>query len=324
MDGRKFLDALKKFFKGVWEVLKYYVPIICVKIWEGLKFLGRGIAKGAVAFSRWFKRYLRKMIKQTRKGDYSMVIYSAVTLIVAIVLIVLLVNAVGGKKNKKTKTKLTTEAITTEDPEIAKRKEMISQAKKLYQDNQAFLILVNDSHMADSAYSFEHHTLNCGKDIDKRMLDNLKNMLSACNSNGHEYNIISAYRDRNSQQALYEETVAGIVKAEGCTQDQAIQAAKSKVQNAGCSEHETGLAIDISSVNTKTLDQYVAEEGTNQWLMQNSYKYGFIVRYPADKVSITGVSFEPWHYRYVGVETATFIYNNNLCLEEFYDLVNAQ
>lgn len=81
----------------------------------------------------------------------------------------------------------------------------------------------------------------------------------------------------------------------------------------GTSEHQIGLAVDIS-----------VEDGSGQaasdvwqWLRENSYKYGFILRYPEDKTDITGISYEPWHYRYVGKETAEEIYRQGVCLEEY-------
>jgi D-alanyl-D-alanine carboxypeptidase len=111
------------------------------------------------------------------------------------------------------------------------------------------------------------------------------------------------------------------VAAEGLSQEEATTKAYETVHPAGCSEHETGLALDLTASDTYTLDEYVAEDATNQWLMDNCYQYGFILRYPTDKVAYTGIDYEPWHFRYVGVEAATFMHDNNLCLEEFYNLL---
>lgn len=84
-------------------------------------------------------------------------------------------------------------------------------------------------------------------------------------------------------------------------------------QKPGCSEHQTGLCFDVTAENVngfETTSQY-------KWLRANAHKYGFIQRYPANKASVTGISYEPWHYRYVGVEAATYIRNNNITLEEY-------
>lgn len=322
MDWQKVLDVIKRFFIGVWEVLKYYVPIIIGKIWEGLKWLGRKLVILGKKLRKWFKRYVKLLVKQTKKGDYSILIYSALAIVAFILVIVLIGHAVGGgKKGKKSTTEVSTEEITTEDPAIAAHNQLVSEATTIYQNNQALLILVNSANPLDENYTFEHHTLNCGKDIDARALEDLKNMLTACNEAGNEYNIVSGYRDRTAQQALVDEEVARIVAAEGISQEEATAKALTTVQAAGCSEHETGLALDITGLNTNTLDEYVAEDATNQWLINNSYQYGFILRYPSDKAAITGIDYEPWHFRYVGVEAATFMHNNNLCLEEFHGLL---
>lgn len=90
-----------------------------------------------------------------------------------------------------------------------------------------------------------------------------------------------------------------------------------KVMPGNRSEHTTGLAIDILSEAHEQADDEFADTQEGQWLAENAHKYGFILRYPKDKEHITGVIFEPWHYRYVGVDAATEMYEKNLCLEEY-------
>ena len=85
----------------------------------------------------------------------------------------------------------------------------------------------------------------------------------------------------------------------------------------GTSEHQLGLALDIVDVSYQQLDTEQENTPVQQWLMKNSWKYGFVLRYPADKSDITGIIYEPWHYRYVGKEAAAEIYENKLCLEEY-------
>lgn len=118
--------------------------------------------------------------------------------------------------------------------------------------------------------------------------------------------VVSGYRTQKKQQQLYDDKVAGYRK-EGNSQSEAEELAKQGVSVPGYSEHQIGLAVDI---NGATYDLYF-------WLQENSYKYGFIYRYPGDKTDITGVAEEVWHYRYVGVEAATEMYEKGLCLEEY-------
>jgi len=97
-----------------------------------------------------------------------------------------------------------------------------------------------------------------------------------------------------------------------------------KVLPGSCSEHATGLALDIFSENDQTADSSFGQTTEGKWLAENAWKYGFIQRYPADKEHITGVIYEPWHYRYVGKEHAEKIYRSGLCLEEYLDKLPQQ
>ena len=94
-----------------------------------------------------------------------------------------------------------------------------------------------------------------------------------------------------------------------------------QVMPAGHSEHETGLALDITARGNDKLDESQAAEKEIQWLHENCWKYGFILRYPKDKEAVTGISYEPWHFRYVGREAAEYLYENRLTLEEFWELI---
>ncbi len=116
---------------------------------------------------------------------------------------------------------------------------------------------------------------------------------------------VSTYRSYEYQEKLYNNYVKndGFYYAETCS------------ARPGHSEHQTGLAVDISDL---TLD-YDNFENTKEfiWMKNNSYKYGFILRYPKASFHITGFKYEPWHYRYVGIDIATYIHNHNITLEEY-------
>ena len=118
--------------------------------------------------------------------------------------------------------------------------------------------------------------------------------------------VVSGFRTREKQQLLYDQKVCKY-RNQGYPDREARELAEQWVALPGQSEHHTGLAVDI---NGATYDLYF-------WLQENSYKYGFIFRYPGNKTEITGVSEEVWHYRYVGVEAATEMYEKGLCLEEY-------
>lgn len=152
-------------------------------------------------------------------------------------------------------------------------------------------------------------TTPTGYEVDARIYDDYMAMISAMRNDGLSPYLNSAFRTNDYQQMLYTNKVNQYISY-GYSRSQAQELAAQWVAPPGTSEHELGLAVDIS-MNTSDSDAIHA------WLQKNAYKYGFILRYTADKLSITGVNAEPWHYRYVGKEYAEMIRNSGLCLEEF-------
>jgi D-alanyl-D-alanine carboxypeptidase len=135
--------------------------------------------------------------------------------------------------------------------------------------------------------------------------ENFEKMASDMKKIGLSIRATSAYRSYDTQVSLYNEDVASGGKTYADTY----------TARAGHSEHQTGLAIDV-----KKGTNYSSFEGTEeyQWMIKNAHKYGFILRYPKDKTNITGYGFESWHFRYVGNETAKYIYEHNITLDEYY------
>ena len=123
--------------------------------------------------------------------------------------------------------------------------------------------------------------------------------------------INNAYRSKNEQTQIFENKMKAY-KNEGYSEENAYKQTTLTVQVPGYSEHETGLAIDFSNEG-----HYDENEKMWEWLKNNAYKYGFILRYPEDKYEITKIDYEPWHYRYVGKKAAKDITNKNLTLEEY-------
>ena len=107
--------------------------------------------------------------------------------------------------------------------------------------------------------------------------------------------------------------------AEGPVIQQADERAAQVVARPGTSEHNLGLACDIVALDYQNLDDGYAETPEAKWLYENCAKYGFILRYPPDKEDITGVIYEPWHFRYVGEQAAQEIMQRGICLEEYLE-----
>ncbi len=121
----------------------------------------------------------------------------------------------------------------------------------------------------------------------------------------------SGYRTPEKQQSLMDEKIGELVN-EGYSQTDAEQEALKWVNRVGYSEHQSGLAVDINADGIHSAGYEVYD-----WLAQNAWRYGFILRCPEDKTAVTGTGYEPWHYRYVGVENAQAITESGLCLEEY-------
>lgn len=150
--------------------------------------------------------------------------------------------------------------------------------------------------------------------VDYRVVDALSDMLEA----GSEYGlwVCSGYRSYDTQTTLYEREVAEW-ESYGYSYEEALDLAATVVARPGTSEHHTGLAVDLLHSECWDLVEEWEDSEAFDWMVNNCYKYGFILRYPKEKQDITGVIYEPWHYRYVGVEAATYIMQNGITLEEY-------
>jgi D-alanyl-D-alanine carboxypeptidase len=175
------------------------------------------------------------------------------------------------------------------------------------------LILVNRWNKIPENYTIDLIEVPGGEKVDKRIYEPLMKMLEDAKEEnwGKEPLIVSGYRTNENQKELYDDKIKSY-KNKGYSKEKAKEEAEKWVSVPGYSEHQLGLAVDI---NGATYDLYF-------WLQENSHKYGFIYRYPAGKTEITGINEEVWHYRYVGVEVATEIYKQNLCLEEYLQMNN--
>lgn len=182
--------------------------------------------------------------------------------------------------------------------------------------NQWELLLVNSENKIPEDYNIELEKVEANQYVDKRIDKDLRNMLNDARKVGLDPIICSSYRTIEKQTELYNKKVKEYIKR-GYGNKKAKEIAAKWVAIPGTSEHQTGLAVDIVSKKYQILNERQADTETQQWLMENCYDYGFILRYPKEKNNITKITYEPWHYRYVGRENAKKIKENNLCLEEY-------
>ena len=173
-------------------------------------------------------------------------------------------------------------------------------------------VLVNKLHEIPKGWKPDdlEDVIDCHQQLRHEANEAYTKFYQAAKAKGIAIYTISGYREPETQQLYWDNSV----KVFG--EEHAIQ------YNAypRRSEHELGLCVDISyTTEGDRLSEKVADSALGKFIESDAYKYGFILRYPQDKVRITGYSYEPWHIRYVGVDLATKLHNENITLEEYYE-----
>lgn len=178
------------------------------------------------------------------------------------------------------------------------------------------LTLVNPWNPLPDDWTVDLVTLDDGHRVDSRCYEAYMEMINACKAAGYSPVNCSSYRTQETQQSLYDNKVQRLISS-GMSEDEAKAEAAKAVAIPGTSEHQLGLAVDLVDANMQDLTSAQESTETQKWLMANSWRYGFIHRYPNGKTDITGIIYEPWHYRYVGKDAAQEIFNRDITLEEY-------
>lgn len=186
-----------------------------------------------------------------------------------------------------------------------------------------YLLLVNRSHPLTKEYRPETRSIGNGIKVDVRIYEPLRAMLNAGNSQGCSLLVCSGYRSYERQVELYEEDVAKYQRR-GYSYERACELTEETLLPPGTSEHQAGLAVDIVATTRQVLDSDFENTTEGKWLASHAHEYGFILRYPKDKAEITKINYEPWHFRYVGVEAATEIHELGCCLEEYIEILKGR
>ena len=183
---------------------------------------------------------------------------------------------------------------------------------KIIENPDDILVLVNknnqllNSYIPNNLESISLKYANKDKYLQKEAKMAFETLSEDASKLGYRIVAVSAYRDYNYQNELFNY----YIKEKGL--DYALECSA----KPGHSEHQTGLALDVEGSN-KDYD-FFENSKEFEWMKDNAYKYGFILRYPKGKEHITGFKYEPWHYRYVGKDVAKYIYENDLTLEEYF------
>lgn len=180
------------------------------------------------------------------------------------------------------------------------------------------LILVNDKTPLSEEFTVNLVQFQPPYRVDERIYAPAEKMFAAARQDGISLMVCSAYRGVDSQRRNFNAKVAEW-KSYGYSEEQAYANTLQYIAFPGTSEHHTGLAMDIVTPSYTALNSGYDGTAAAKWLRENAHRYGFILRFPSGKEAITGIAFEPWHYRYVGETAAKIIYDEKLCLEEFLD-----
>lgn len=193
-------------------------------------------------------------------------------------------------------------------------KSVQAEKRHIIQDYEEWnLILVNTWNEIPEDYDVTLTELSNGQEVDSRIYPYLQDLFDAMREDGIYPIVREGYRTADEQQRILDDKVMAFIR-EGYSKSRAKRLAEKWVAVPGTSEHQLGIAVDINADKEKSSNEEVYE-----WLAENAYKYGFILRYPQGKEDITGTAYEPWHYRYVGEEAAEEIFNRQICFEEYFD-----
>ncbi len=209
-----------------------------------------------------------------------------------------------------------------EDGRMARGMVMVSETEARYfTASGKEIVLVNPWNYIPEDYDPDLVKYNSRYQISSVMLAPLKQMLADCKASGATAIVGSAYRTHEYQEGLFENKIQRVMKSEGCSREEAMIIAATVVAIPGTSEHQLGLAVDLVDITYQLLNEEQEKTAAQKWLMEHCWEYGFILRYPNDKSDSTGIIYEPWHYRYVGVELSMELRDLGLSLEEYLDML---
>lgn len=234
------------------------------------------------------------------------------------------INPADGVSNTSSSSKIKDADPESQSPSSQTSKESTAASKSPTEDAPSVdrqnwaLLLVNDTNPIPEGYidTIDLVAVTDGYQVDARIADNIRRMFTDAKKDGISLVICSAFRSPEKQEENFNWQIQQYM-ANGDSEEQAYQKTIAYYAKPGYSEHHTGLAVDIVTPDYRTLDAGYAATPAANWLLKHAYEYGFILRYPKNKEDITKINFEPWHYRYVGIEHAQAIKNTGECLEEY-------
>lgn len=268
----------------------------------------------------WCIKGIRRKVRRMSPAQKKL----AIVAIIALTAGCFMGNGIGKASERKRSEEKLQEAVAKVQKKADKKlnsveKELYALQDELHDHSAELpwnLVLVNGSHPMKKEYVPELTEIQPGYSVDTRIANAARKMLSDAEKAGLHVEICSAFRSVERQEQVFGDSMKDRVKS-GMSYWEAYEETALNVALPGTSEHALGLALDLISNQYSELDEKQQETKEAKWLAENCYKYGFILRYPPEKTNITGIIYEPWHYRYVGKDHAAKITELGVTLEEY-------
>ena len=205
------------------------------------------------------------------------------------------------------------ESEKTADYEMEQQEELVIKPEDMW-----CLILTNAEYPVPEDYVVTLRDVpGTDQKVDERIYEPLMNMLEAMKAEGLSPVVCSGYRTLDKQEKLFNRKVSAYVK-KGRSKEESYTLARQTLSIPGSGEHCLGLAVDFYTRSYHQLERAFEKTPEGKWLREHAQDYGFTLRYDEGKEEITGIGYEPWHFRYVGIDVARYLKEHNLSLEEFY------
>lgn len=205
------------------------------------------------------------------------------------------------------------ESEKSADYEMERQEELVIKPEDMW-----CLILTNAEYPVPEDYAVTLRDVpGTDQKVDERIYEPLINMLEAMKAEGLSPVVCSGYRTLDKQEKLFNRKVSAYVK-KGRSKEESYTLARQTLSIPGSGEHCLGLAVDFYTRSYHQLERAFEKTPEGKWLREHAQDYGFTLRYDEGKEEITGIEYEPWHFRYVGVDVARYLKEHNLSLEEFY------
>ncbi|MDO4432415.1 MAG: M15 family metallopeptidase [Aerococcaceae bacterium] len=208
---------------------------------------------------------------------------------------------------------------------LPQKEQLLNKLPKNVHSNDELLVLVNRENRIQEEWPMAFFYDESGQYYSEIIAQPYQELLAAAAQDGFYYQVVSGYRSME-EQGFNRENRYQTYLSEGYSAEEALRLTDLFYAPANASEHTTGLALDILGTDwlyggLGDLDVAYATFPSAQWLAENAHRFGFILRYTEGKTDITGYHYEPWHFRYVGKESAAFMYEHQLTLEEYIALL---